>query len=421
MDNYSGEKRSLPENTHKEFQKNSRFIFFSIAIAAAFFLGYIFHVEKKSNGLNKNPKITNSQSSDAAYAPKTDFDSDTFWEVWNYIEENYVDPEKVTGQKLYYGALQGLVGSVEDPYSVFFEPKVSEKFENEISGSFEGIGAEIGIRNNRLTIISPLADSPAEKSGLKGGDIIIAIDGKDTKDLSLGNAVQNIRGERGTKVQLTIYRESEGRERKIDVMRDKVALHSVEWKMVGGVAHLKLKYFNEDTLVDFNSAVHQILLKNPKGFILDLRNNPGGFLRTAIEVASYWVGGEDIIVIEKKRDGSFLAEKSLNKNDILRSIKTVVLVNKGSASGSEIVAGALQDYKYAKLVGETTFGKGSVQDLKKLNDGSSVKLTIAKWLTPTGRVIDAKGIDPDIVIELTEKDWDESKDPQLDKALELLK
>ncbi len=421
MENNIMEKKLTPDNSSKEFKKNFRFVFFFLAIVAAFFLGYIAHIQKNNDNLNKNPKIENSQSNNASNKEEASFDSDTFWEVWNYVKENYVDPEKVSEQKLYYGALAGIIGSVEDPYSVFFEPKVSEEFENEISGNFEGIGAEIGIRNNRLTIISPLADSPAEKSGLKGGDIIITINGKDTKDLSLGEAVQNIRGERGTKVQLTIYREGEEKDRIIDVTRDKVALHSVEWKMVGGVAHLKLKYFNEDTLGDFSSAVHQILLKNPKGFILDLRNNPGGLLRTAIEVASYWVGGEDIIVIEKKRDGSFLAEKSLNKNDILRSLKTIVLVNRGSASGSEIVAGALQDYKYAKLVGETTFGKGSVQDLKKLNDGSSVKLTIAKWLTPTGRIIDEKGIDPDIAIELTEKDWNESKDPQLDKALQLLK
>lgn len=417
-------------NTSKNKQKKPspyiRQLLIGIGSIALFFLGYLTHdIQGKESNKFVNADVVGFGDSDEnaknSNQNTPDMDFEAFWEVWNYVKNNYVDSEKVSDEKLYYGALEGIVGAVDDPYSVFFEPVSSEQFQDEISGNLEGIGAEIGIRNNELTIISPIPGSPAEKFGLKGGDIILAIDGKDTLDLPLGQAVYLIRGQKGTTVTLTVFHPGDDGKKDVIIVRDKISINSVEWTMVGNVAHMKLKYFNEDTLEDFKVAVHDIILKNPKGFVLDMRNNPGGLLWTAIEITSYWVGGDDIIVIEKKRDGSFVAEKATNKNALLKSIPTIVLANKGSASGSEIVAGALQDYKYAKIVGETSFGKGSVQDLRMLKDGSSVKLTIAKWLTPGGREIDSKGIEPDIKVELTEEDWNSGKDPQLDKALEILK
>lgn len=382
----------------------------------SFVFGYFIHFIDSSFIFSKENAELTAQGS----LPKG-FDSETFTEVWNYVKENYVDAEKVTDEKLFFGALEGVVGSARDPYSVYLEPVTSEQFQEEISGLFQGIGAEIGIRNSELTVISPLPGSPAEKAGLKGGDIIFKIDGKETKDMPLMTAVNLIRGKEGTRVILTIFRVDSAKEKEVTVTREKIQIKSIEWKMIGGVAYMKYKYFNEDTLSEFVSATNEIILKNPSGFILDLRNNPGGLLRTAIETSSYWIGGDEIVVIEKKRDGTFIAEKASNGKAIFRGIPTVVLINRGSASGSEILAGALQDYKLATLVGERTFGKGSVQDLRLLNDRSSVKLTIAKWLTPKGREIDEKGIDPDIKVELTEEDWNNGKDPQLEKAIEVLK
>lgn len=411
----------FPEGKTKIYNKHSegkKRVAYPLIFIIAFLLGVAFY---QAILPQFSEKTENSSERYSGEKNRPDINFDEFWEVWDFVKESYVDPQKVTDEKLYYGALAGIVSSVNDPYSVFLEPESSEEFQDEISGNFQGIGAEIGIRNDQITVISPLPGGPAEKAGLKGGDIIIAIDEADTNDMSLGKAVTLIRGEMGTKVALTIYRKGEDLKRDIIITRDKIALKSVEWSMVGNIAHLKLKYFNEDTLADFRAAVNEIELKNPRGFILDLRNNPGGLLRTAIEVSSYWVGADEIVVIEKRRDGSFVGDSASNIQSILRNIPTVALINRGSASGSEIVAGALQDYKAATLVGEVSFGKGSVQDLKKLPDGSSVKLTIAKWLTPRGREIDEKGIIPDIEVALSEEDWNAGRDPQLDKAIEILR
>lgn len=405
-------------NGNNKRSEGRKRVAYPLIFIIAFLLGVAFH---QAILPQLSDKTENSPERYSGEKNRPDINFDEFWEVWDFVKESYVDAQKVTDEKLYYGALAGIVSSVNDPYSVFLEPELSEEFQDEISGNFQGIGAEIGIRNDQITVISPLPGGPAEKAGLKGGDIIIAIDEADTKDMSLGKAVTLIRGDRGTKVALTIYRRGEDLKRDIIITRDKIALKSVEWSMVGNIAHLKLKYFNEDTLADFRAAVNEIELKSPQGFILDLRNNPGGLLRTAIEVSSYWVGADEIVVIEKRRDGSFVGDSASNVQSILRNIPTVALINRGSASGSEIVAGALQDYKAATLVGEVSFGKGSVQDLKKLPDGSSVKLTIAKWLTPRGREIDEKGILPDIEVALSEEDWNAGRDPQLNKALEVLR
>lgn len=352
-----------------------------------------------------------------AYLSK-DVKFDLYWDVWNLVKERYIE-QPVVDTNLFYGSLAGIVASLGDPYSVFLDPETAKKFSEELSGTFEGIGAEIGIKNNRLTIIAPLLGSPAEKAGLKAGDKIYAINGLDTTGIALDYAVSLIRGPKGTEVTLTISRNGVEELQEIKIVRNVVAIKSVELAMKGDIAYLKLSYFNEDTAADFDKAVKEILIKNPKGIILDMRNNPGGFLDTAIGVASEWIEGQTIVTEEfgNKEKNDYPATGRAR----LKDYKTVVIVNGGSASGSEIVAGALQDYKKATIVGEQTFGKGSVQDLEELKDGSALKITVAHWLTPNGKLIEGEGISPDIEVKLTKEDYNADHDPQMDKALELLK
>lgn len=346
-----------------------------------------------------------------------DIDFNLFWEVWNLAKNNYVH-QPVRDTELFYGALSGIISSLGDPYSVFFDPETAADFKQELEGTFSGIGAELGIKKNQLTIIAPLPDTPAERVGLKAGDQILSIDGRDTTDMALDYAVSIIRGEKGTDVTLTIWREGWDKIKDFEITRDKIEVASVKWEMKDDIAHIEINHFNEDTSRRFNQAVIELLAKNPKGLILDLRNNPGGFLNTAVEIAGEWIPN-DVVVIEQMDDGKKSEERSEGLARF-QNLKTVVLVNQGSASASEIVAGALQDYEKAVLLGEKTFGKGSVQNLEPLPDGSAVKITVAEWLTPKGRLIDKEGIVPDMEILLTEDDYNANRDPQMDKAIEII-
>jgi carboxyl-terminal processing protease len=346
-----------------------------------------------------------------------DINFNLFWDVWNVAKNDYVH-QPVRDTELFYGALAGIISSLGDPYSVFFDPETAADFKQELEGTFSGIGAELGIKKNQLAIIAPLPDTPAERAGLKAGDQILAIDGRDTTDMALDYAVSIIRGEKGTDVTLSVWREGWDKMKDFKITRDKIEVASVKWEMKKDIAYIEINHFNEDTSRRFNQAVMDLLAKTPKGIILDLRNNPGGFLNTAVEIAGEWILN-DVVVIEQKDDGKKNEERSEGLAR-LQNLKTVVLVNQGSASASEIVAGALQDYGKATLVGEKTFGKGSVQNLEPLPDGSAVKITVAEWLTPKGRLIDKEGIVPDIEISLTEEDYSADRDPQLDKAIEII-
>ncbi|RJR31060.1 S41 family peptidase [Candidatus Parcubacteria bacterium] len=394
----------------KNYFKKLLILFFGVTIlVAGFGFGYSYGISDWQKSIDKS---NISQNND-----KIDFD--LFWETWNYVKENSVKGD-ISDKQLFYGALEGIVASIKDPYSIFLEPETAEKFDDELSGSFEGIGAEIGIKKNQLTVIAPLPGTPAQKAGLMAGDFILSIDGTDTSGIALDFAVSKIRGPKGTEVTLMIFREGGEEPFEVKIVRDKIDIVSVRWEMKSGdVAYIELMYFNGDTLEEFNKIVSRIIDLKPEAVILDLRNNPGGYLQTAVEVAGAWIE-KDVVVYEKGRDETKFSHKA-NGKARFKNLPTVVLINGGSASGSEIVAGALQDYKVATLVGETSFGKGSVQDLVKLSDGSSIKLTVAEWYTPSGRNINQEGIEPDIAVELTKDDYDNDRDPQLDKALEILK
>lgn len=351
---------------------------------------------------------------------KKDVDFGLFWDVWNLVKNKYYQKD-VPDTQLFYGALAGVVASLGDPHSSFFTPKDTEEFQKELAGSFEGIGAEIGIKNNRLTIVAPLLDTPAEKAGLKTNDVILAIDKIDTFGMPLEKAVSMIRGKQGTDVILTINRTGFDQPKEIKVTREAISVKSVSLEFKdNNIALIKMRQFNDDTMPLLSDAINSIKdKKGVKGIILDLRGNPGGYLDSAISVASEWVDAK-LVVSEKMRNGETINHEAVGIPN-LQGYKTVVLVDRGSASASEIVSGALKDWKLATIVGTRTFGKGSVQDLIPLKDGSSVKITIAKWFTPSGISIDDEGIKPDIEIDLTEADYGASRDPQMAKAIEIIK
>lgn len=341
-----------------------------------------------------------------------------YWLVWDRIKQKYAH-QPVKDNELLYGSIQGLVASLGDPHSVFFPPQAAEDFTKDLSGELEGIGAEIGIKNNLLVVISPLPASPAEKAGLVAGDVILKIDTEITDGMDTGTAVSKIRGKANTVVVLTIMRDKVLKPKEISIIRAKINVPSVTFSAKkGNVGYFRISQFNQDTTKDFERYI-SFLPPKTKGVIIDLRNNPGGYLDTAVEVASKWVVAGDLVVSEKGLNGLHEEFKATGDQP-LANIKTVVLVNKGSASASEILAGALQDFKLATIVGEQTFGKGSVQDLETFSDGSALKLTIAEWFTPFGRNINKEGITPDVVVK---QEYDKEKigeDKVLSKALEIL-
>ncbi len=346
---------------------------------------------------------------------ENDVDFRQFWDVWNFVKESY-HKQPVSDKELYYGALKGLVSGLKDPYSVFFDPEEAQEFSENLEGSFSGIGAEIGIRDEKLVVVAPLPDSPAQKAGLMPGDWIIQIDGVETTGMSVDKAVSLIRGEKGSEVVLAISRNGFETASEVKILRDKIVVNSVKWKLGDDrIMRIGISTFNHDTSELFSDVIQEILTKNVRGIVLDLRNNPGGLLTTAIDLTSAWVGYQPV-VIEKTKNEARTFNGTLVPR--LNDIPTVVLVNGGSASASEIVAGALQDYGFATIVGTQTFGKGSVQDYRELKDGSAIKVTTATWYTPEGRSINETGISPDITVDFTIEQFKEGMDPQLDKAIE---
>lgn len=351
-------------------------------------------------------------------APVGNINMGMFWDVWSLVKERHYK-QTATDTELYYGALHGMVAAAGDPYTNFFDPKEAADFQESLSGKFDGIGAQIDIRDDQLQVLAPLPDTPASRAGLMTGDKIITIDGEPTAGLTLDQAIMRIRGVKGTTVTLGITRDGLEELQDVPIVRDTIVIKSVKWEMSDDrIATISIYTFNQDTSGLFNRAVNEILAKDPKGIILDLRGNPGGLLSSAIDVASSWVGYRQVLIEKTPVEETTFKGVSAPR---LEEIRTMVLVNGGSASGSEIVAGALQDYALATLVGTKTFGKGSVQDYTGLPDGSAVKITIAQWFTPSGRVINDIGISPDIEIAYTPEDKHEERDPQKDKALELLR
>lgn len=349
-----------------------------------------------------------------------------FWQVWDLVSSNYVDKKAVDPQKMFYGAIQGMVASLGDPYTVFLPPQEQKATTEDLNGSFEGVGLQIGYdKENRLAAIAPVKGAPADKAGIMPGDVIVKIDGKDSMNMSLPEAANSIRGPKGTVVALEIYHEGDSKTKTIELKRDTVIVKSVEFaekKSPSGkrVAVIKLAKFGERSNAEWTEAVSSALAIAPQAVILDLRNNPGGFLDGAVFIGSEFIKSGDIVIQEDAK-GEKIPFK-VNREGKLLNLPLIVLINKGSASASEIVAGAIQDDKRGKIIGETSFGKGTVQESQDLPEKTGIHITTSKWLTPLGRWIHKTGLTPDIVVELTDEQIKEEvatlKDFQLERALE---
>lgn len=368
-------------------------------------------VEKVTNLFNKEQGVT---------AATVDFEP--FWRAWNVLNEKYVDAGEVDTQEKVWGAISGLAASTGDPYTVFFPPEEAKVFEEDISGSFGGVGMEIGMRNSTLTVISPLKGTPAERAGIQSGDQIIAIDGESTANITVEEAVQKIRGEIGTDVELQVIREEASNPITITITRANIEIPAIETELhESGVFIIRLFNFSAQSPFEFRNALREFARSGSTDLVLDLRGNPGGFLEAAVDMASWFLPAGKVVVKEELRSGEEgRVYRSKGYNVFSENLDMVVLVNSGSASASEILAGALSEHGVASLIGTTTFGKGSVQELVDITNETSLKVTVAKWLTPEGTSISEGGITPDIEVEVTQEDVTAGVDPQLQQAIEHL-
>ena len=390
-------------------------LFFSVFIVLAAF-GAGFQFGKSQIPITPPEGIINSE-----LGQPEGFDFSLFWEAWQVLEKEFFDLEKIDYQEMIYGAISGMTSSLEDPYTVFMPPEDAKIFKEDVSGEFQGVGMEIDIIDGILTVVTPLEGTPAQRAGLRAGDKIIKADDTYTADITIDEAVKLIRGPKGTTVTLTILREGWTQTKDFEITRDIVEIPSLKWEIKDeDIAYIKLYHFSETGRSAFNQAAIEILNSEAKSIILDLRNNPGGYLEVAQDIAGWFLEKGQIVTIEDFGGKEENKEYKARGSGKLLSYPLVVLINQGSASGSEILAGALRDNRGVKLVGMKSFGKGSVQTLEELTQGS-LKITVAKWLTPNGDLIDGEGLEPDVEVELTEEDFDQEKDPQLAKAIEIIK
>ena len=404
------------------FGKTRKYAYLAIVVAlvaASFGAGFTF------GAIDKLPRPIVGIINQEFGQPK-EFDFSLFWNTWDELHNKFVDQNNLKEDKLLYGAISGMVKGAGDPYTVFFPPVESKSFKQDVGGSFGGIGAEIGKRNGFLVIVAPLEDTPAQKAGLLAGDKILKINGEPTDDKTVEEAVTKIRGEVGTKVTLSILRGNDGTKVK-DITIERAVIKIPITKLAAlkdnEIAHLSFYSFASTAPFEFQQAAAKILATTGyKGIILDLRNNPGGFLEVSVDIAGWFIDANSLVAIEQfgKTENNNKTEFRTSGLGALKNYPIVVLVNQGTASAAEILAGALRDNRGIKLVGEKTFGKGSVQELINLKDGSSLKVTVAKWLTPKGISISEQGLEPDYKVVIVEDDASKNKDSQLDKAVEIL-
>ena len=405
-----------------KFTHVRKVLLYSVGIGIIFVSGYTLGTNGFKLETGSFPKVSIARE----VPDNRDVDFALFWRIWDTIDASYYDKSKIVPQKMVYGAISGMVAALGDPYTSFLPPEENKVVEEDLSGSFEGVGIQIGFKGKNLAVIAPLPGSPAEKAGVKAGDLIVGI-ADATKEvdtgtggMSLTDAVKIIRGKAGTKVTLLLLRDESEEPIKTEITREALDVPSVITTFVENdtVAHVKLLKFGADTDKEWQKMVNEVINKKPEvtSLILDLRNNPGGYLQGAVDIAGEFVKKDSVIVIEDK--GIEKNEFKTDRTGRFQNLKVVVLVNGGSASASEILAGALSEIKGYKLVGDKTFGKGTIQEPLQLEKGSSLHITIAKWLTPKGMWVHDKGLEPDVKVE--DKD-DTTEDEQLQEAIKLLK
>lgn len=368
----------------------------------------------------KQEKLINLDNKTSEVTDRVDFAP--FWKVWSAIDEKAPNAGEVNDQDRVYGAISGLMSSLDDPYSVFFSPDEASIFESQIAGNFSGVGMEVGIKDKVLTVIAPLKNTPAYNAGIKSGDKILKIDERITDEISIEEAIKLIRGEKGTTVAITVFRDGESKTREIKIIRDIIDIPTLETELhPDGVFIIRLYSFSSNSPALFRDAMKEFVDANTDKLVLDLRGNPGGYLDAAVDISSWFLSSGKTVVTEDYGDNRKpVIYRSRGYDLFTDQLKFAILIDGGSASASEIVAGAMQDYKRAFLVGAQSFGKGSVQETIKITPDTLLKITVAKWLTPNGNTIAQRGLTPDYKVEVTKKDLDAGRDPQLEKAVEIL-
>lgn len=403
------------EQTHKShIHLGARILVGIVALAGIFLIGVYVGYENRPASkkivdiVNKEPNISNVQT--------TDFEP--FWRAWQLVKEKYPEAGKTTNEEHLYGAIKGLLASFGDPYTTFFDPEESKAFESQISGEFGGVGMEMAQKDGILTVVAPLKNTPAYRAGVMAGDKIVKIGDKLSSDMSVDNAVDLIRGEPGTNVSITIVRDGLSTPKEISMTRAKISIPTVDTEKheAQGVFVIKLYSFSAQSPELFRKALQEFADSGYDKLVLDLRNNPGGYLEAAVSMASWFLPQGEVVVKEiGKTDKDVVVHKSTGPGVFKGKIKMAILVNKGSASASEILAGALSEHGIATLLGEKTFGKGSVQELMKLTPETSIKITVAKWYTPKGVSISESGLTPSVFLEQN-KDID--NDVELKQAID---
>ncbi len=347
-------------------------------------------------------------------------DLSLFWEAYSRLKTHYVSPEEIDEQTVVHGAIRGMLDALDDPHTSFFDREESAQFLESVSGYYEGVGMEVGIRGGEIKVISPIEGTPAAEAGIRSGDVIVKINDESTFNMNLQKAVDLMRGAAGTEVAIVIERNRERIEKKIN--RAKIQIPSVEWSLLeDDIVYLKIYYFHNELINEFNEIVPEIMTSPSDKMILDLRNNPGGALDAALEVSEFFFERGDVIVKSQGADGKVEEEYRAGGSSVTFDHDLVVLINEGSASASEIMAGALRHHKNAKIVGRNSFGKGSIQTMVNLSDMSNLKITVSNWVTPDGILITDEGIKPDFEKEITVENFKDEIDPQLDKAIEIIK
>lgn len=402
--------------------KLRRAIVIVLVIGASLGAGYFLGRNGFQASFSKFPKVTISRQT----PPEKNVDFSLFWRVWDTLEENYLDSNKLVASEMIYGAIKGMVSAIGDPYTVFLPPTDNRVVQEDLKGSFEGVGIQIGFRGSQLAVIAPLPDTPAEKAGVKAGDFIVGIKDelkdvdRGTVGITLPEAVRLIRGPRGTTVTLLLLRNDSDEPIMVDIVRESIDIPSIVLSFEGeneDIAYIRLLKFGGETEDEWERTVLTILKKpSVKGVVLDLRNNPGGYLQASVDIASEFLKSGSIVVTEENARGE-THDFKVERIGRFLNVPTAVLINRGSASASEILSGALRDVRSIQLVGETTFGKGTIQEPQQIENGAGLHITTAKWLTPSGFWVNESGLIPDVEIE---DDAETTEDEQLQKAIQLL-